>query len=559
MYSQKSCVILNLMKQIFTADDTGIGKAAEHVRSVLNKCGIRGNENNKNVLTAEEVMGEIIAHADEGSGLSVISRAYLGTTILVFSAPGQPMDFQKVFSPSVPDYWAESDASINSGIRYLILNSRWRNLKYKYKDGCNIIQLTVARPTRSLVLTLGALITAVLAGILLSAFAPGTFNSALDENFLTPVKNMYMNALKMIAAPVVFFSIVVCFSKQSNPLGLGRIGAKILGLYMLTTIIATGVGIGVFHIFRPGDSSAAAAALSKDISGIISKVENISFRNMITDIVPDNFLKPFLESNMMQLLFLAVITGLAVGLIGDYSTRLSSFLEGCSELFLKIVSIVMHVTPLAVFCSILSLVLKTGPELILSILSMLGTFLAGLAAMIIVYSLIMVLAGINPLVFFKRYIPYMVQVFAIASSNASISLNMEACKKDLGIDSKIYSLSIPIGATINMDGTCVLLAVQTLMLAQIYGVTVPAGALITLAVSIILMSVGAPGVPGAGVVILSMLLSLIGVPVEGVTLVMGVGPLIGMFISMTNCLGDVAVTTVVAKSENMVDFGVMYE
>ena len=194
--------------------------------------------------------------------------------------------------------------------------------------------------------------------------------------------------------------------------------------------------------------------------------------------------------------------------------------------------------------------------LLLSVLSMLATFLSGLGVMILVYCMVMLLAGINPLLFFKHYLSYMIQVFAIASSNASISLNMEACKKELGIDSKIYSLSIPLGATINMDGTCVLLAVQTLMLAQIYGVAVPAGAIVTLALSIILMSIGAPGIPGAGVVILSMLLSLIGVPVEGVTLVMGVGPLIGMFISMCNCLGDVVVTMVVAKSEKMIDLNV---
>lgn len=259
---------------------------------------------------------------------------------------------------------------------------------------------------------------------------------------------------------------------------------------------------------------------------------------------------------MIQLLFLAVITGLAVGLIGDYSTRMSSWFEACSELFMKIVSLVMHVTPLAVFCSILSMVIKTGPLLLLSLLGMIGTFLSGMGIMIFVYCMLMLLAGINPLLFLRRYLSYMLQVFAIASSNASISLNMEACKKELGIDSRIYSLSIPLGATINMDGTCVLLAVQSLMLAQIYGVNVPAGAIASLAFSIIVMSVGAPGVPGAGAVILSMLISMIGVPIEAVTLILGVGPLVGMFITMCNCLGDVVVTMIVAKSEKMIDLNV---
>lgn len=543
------------MKQIFTADNTGIGNATDYIRQVLNDAGIKGNENSKNLLAAEEAMGELVAHADEDSQLLVHSRTFLGTTIFELSAAGQPIDIQKTFSPSIPDYWAESDTTINAGLRSLILSSMWRNLKYKYVDGNNVMQLSVTSSTHALFLTLGALFAALLAGIILTKLAPEDFLYALNDNFLAPVKNMYMNALKMLAAPVVFFSIVVCFSKQSNPSGLGRIGGKIIGLYMFTTLIATAVGLAVFFIFRPGDPS-AAAGITDGFSGSFSKVEEISFIKMITQIVPANFLSPFLESNMIQLLFLAVITGLAVGLIGDYSTRMSSWFEACSELFMKIVSLVMHVTPLAVFCSILSMVIKTGPLLLLSLLGMIGTFLSGMGIMIFVYCMLMLLAGINPLLFLRRYLSYMLQVFAIASSNASISLNMEACKKELGIDSRIYSLSIPLGATINMDGTCVLLAVQSLMLAQIYGVTVPAGAIASLAFSIIVMSVGAPGVPGAGAVILSMLISMIGVPVEGVTLILGVGPLVGMFITMCNCLGDVVVTMIVAKSEKMIDLNV---
>lgn len=543
------------MKKIFTADNTGIGNATDYIRQVLNDAGIKGNENSKNLLAAEEAMGELVAYADEDSQLLVHSRTFLGTTIFELSAAGQPIDIQKTFSPSIPDYWAESDTTINAGLRSLILSSMLRNLKYKYIDGNNVMQLSVTSSTHALFLMLGALFAALLAGIILTAFAPEDFLYALNDNFLAPVKNMYMNALKMLAAPVVFFSIVVCFSKQSNPLGLGRIGGKIIGLYMFTTLIATAAGLTVFFIFRPGDPS-AAAGITDGFSGSFSKVEEISFIKMITQIVPSNFLSPFLENNMIQLLFLAVITGLAVGLIGDYSTRMSSWFEACSELFMKIVSLVMHVTPLAVFCSILSMVIKTGPLLLLSLLGMIGTFLSGMGIMIFVYCMLMLLAGINPLLFLRRYLSYMLQVFAIASSNASISLNMEACKKELGIDSRIYSLSIPLGATINMDGTCVLLAVQSLMLAQIYGVTVPAGAIASLAFSIIVMSVGAPGVPGAGAVILSMLISMIGVPVEGVTLILGVGPLVGMFITMCNCLGDVVVTMIVAKSEKMIDLNV---
>lgn len=540
------------MKQAFSADDSGIGKAIEHLRNVLESKGIRGKMSSRTLVAAEEAMGELAAHAVEGCSLMVGIYSFFGTITIELSAVGDPIDIQKNLTPLVPAIWADSDAKINATLRHLILDSMWKELKYKHRDGINTMHLSVTLPSRALFVTMGALLSAVIIGVLLSATAPKEWLNALENNILDPVKTLYMNALKMIAAPVVFFSIVSCFSKQSNPLGLGKIGAKIISVYMITTLIATGVGIGIYYVFRPGDPS-AAVGLSQDVSSITSQMKEISIKDMITGIVPSSFLSPFIENNMIQLLFLAILVGLAIGLIGDYSVAMSTWVEGCSELVLRIASIIMRVTPIVIFCSILSLVLKTGPSSLVSLLSMLGTFLAGLAIMIIVYCLILLLSGINPIVFFRRYFPYMMQVFSIASSNASISLNMEACKKELHIFPEIYSLSIPLGATINMDGTCVLLGVQTLTIAKIYGVDVPTSALLALAVSIILLSIGAPGIPGSGIIILSMLLSQIGVPVEGVALMMGVGPLIGMFICMCNCLGDVVATMAVAKSEKMVD------
>ncbi len=543
------------MKQIFTADNAGIGKATEFIRKTLDKGGIKGKANSKAVLEAEESMGELVAHVKEGSDLVVNAYSFFGTTTIELSAEGDELDIQKTLVPPVPDIWAAPDTKVSAALRQLILSNMSKELKYKHKDGVNTIQLSATRSSQGLFLTLGALISAIILGVLLKTAAPKDFVNALDANFLTLIKNMYMNALKVIAAPVVFFSIVGCFSHQTNPSGLGRIGAKIITLYLITTIIATIIGIGVFCIFRPGDP-ATAASLTQDVSALTSQAKDISVKDLITDIVPSNFIAPFLESNMLQLLFLAVLTGLAISLIGDYAASMSLWFEGCCELFLKIASIIMRTTPLAVFCSILSLVLKIGPASLFAVISMFGTFLFGLFIMIVAYCLILVISGFNPLLFFKRYLPTMLQVFSIASSNASISLNMEACKKELGISSDIYSLSIPLGATVNMDGTCVLLAVQALTIAEIYGVHVPGGALFGLALSIVLMSIGAPGVPGSCVIILSMLLEQIGVPVEGVAFVMGIGPLLGMFISMSNCLGDVVVTTAVARSEKMIDLNV---
>ena len=253
---------------------------------------------------------------------------------------------------------------------------------------------------------------------------------------------------------------------------------------------------------------------------------------------------------MLQILFMAILFGIATSLLGKYSSSLAEFFHIFNELFLKVTTMIIRLIPIAVFCSILSMMLTMGANAMLSVLGMFGTFLLGLIFMMILYAVLIVVAGrLNPVPFFKRYVPTMLQIFAMASSNASIPINMEACKKN-GISKKVYSLSIPLGATLNMDGTCIYMAVFALALAKIYGVEISAIALVSMIISIIVLSMGAPGIPGSGLICLSVVLTQIHVPVEAIGLIMGIDAFCGMFRCMSNCLGDMAVSLIVAKSEN---------
>ena len=368
---------------------------------------------------------------------------------------------------------------------------------------------------------------------------------------LVPVKTMFMNALKMVVTPVVFFSIVSCIGQFSDLSEMGKVGGRVIGLYLVTTVIATAVGIGMFYLFQPGNPSSALLA---GAGGTAAAQElNISIKDMIVGIVPSNFIKPFLEADMLQLIFLAVLCGIAVGMIGKYSKMLGDLFTAFNELFLKITVLLVQFMPLAAFCSILSMMLQTGTEALISILSIFSVFALALTAMMAVYCLMMLLLSrLNPIHFCRKYAPTMIQVFSMASSNAALPLNIDACKK-LGVSPKVYSLSLPLGATINMDGTCIYLSVVALALARVYGVEIPAAALLSLVISIIVLSIGAPGVPGSGMICLSVLLTQLGVPVEAVGLVMGIDPLIGMMRCMSNCLGDVAVSCMVAKQEKILD------
>lgn len=542
---------------VFDLKQDPTGSAAEFVQKGLEEYGLEAKAVIKGTLVAEEAIASLVAHAEKDGTLRVNVRKFAGSITVEMSAPGS--DYSLTDAMTEADVILDSDVGeeMLESIRNIMLTSLADGLKFSHKNGYNNIRITIERNRkRFLYLTLAALIAGTLVGVVLSLAGPDAVNGALNGYILTPVKTMYINALKIIVAPVVFFSIVTCISGFSDLNELGRIGGRTTLMYLFTTLIAVAVGAGSYYLFRPGTdggAAAAAAAASGPAAPAGEDVE-LSAIDMIVDIVPSNFVRPFLENNMAQLIFLAVLCGIAVGMIGKYSEVLIQIFEALNELFMKITAMIIRLMPVAVFCSMSSMVIDLGVKTILSIFGMFATFLFGLACMLIIYIILMILIGrLDPRPFIRKYAPVMLQIFSMASSNASIPLNMEICDKKLGVSSKVYSLSIPLGATLNMDGTCVQLMVFALALAKVYGVTVTGSALLMMAFTVVILSMGAPGIPGAGVICLSVLLEQLGVPTEAVGLVMGIGPLIGMFLCMCNCTGDTVITTIVAKSVGELD------
>lgn len=537
------------------ANEEGCRKGLEFVGDFFRKAGMDKQQALRAVPVVDEAVESLYEHrkSDEDR-IHIRAAKYFGTVVIELSMRGEPYDLTEHMPSALPDSEDYDSPETQSVIRGILLRSLAEDLKYRHRNGVNHIRITLKKTKKAfLFLTLGALALAVAAGLLLSEFGPESFNTGLNTYLLSPVKTMYLNALKTMVAPVVFFSIISCVVQFSDLSALGRIGGKTVGLYMLTTVVAVLAGFGVYYLFLPGNAGVPAAGAA-DASSITSQTMNVSLKDTVVNIVPSNFLKPFLDADMLQLIFLAVVSGIAASLIGKYSQTLKDFFQACNDLFLKITTLIIRMMPVAVFCSITSMIITTGFDSILSVLGIVGTFLAGLLGMMCIYCLLILAVGrMNPVPFVRKYAPVMLQVFSMASSNAAIPLNMDACEKKLGISGKVYSLSIPLGATVNMDGTCVYLAVFSLALAALYGVPVPGGTLLSLAIFIVILSIGAPGVAGSGLICLSVLLTQLNVPVEAVGLVMGIDAFIGMFRCMSNCLGDVAVSVVVAKSEKEID------
>ncbi len=538
-----------------TADTTGIGQGMDYLQETLKSLRLKPKAVNRILLAAEESLVKLSSHTDAGALLQIAVIRRLGTISIRLSSSGESFDLAENSSFGIPLEIEDVDYDTEMAIRNLVLRSFQDNLKYKHKNHRNTIVITAKKSEKkALWMTLGALVLAIALGFLLKFAFPEFLTQGMDTYCFTPVKTMFLNALKMVVGPVVFFSIVSCISNFSNLAEFGKIGAKVMGMYLFTTFIAIGVGLGIFFLFQPGspsmlDSAQAAAASVETTS--------VSMLDTVINIVPDNFVLPFLNADMLQIIFIALLCGIAVGMIGDYSKPLKDFFEACNTLFLKITTLIIKFVPLAVFCSVISLILQTGTDTLLSLLGLMGTVIAGMACMIAVYCLlILVIARVNPLIFLRKYAPAMLTTFSLSSSSAAMPVNMQTCRDQLGISSKVCSFSIPLGATVNMDGSCIYLAVAALFLAKIYGVSLSGSEMFSLVFSILILSIGAPGVPGSAFICLSVLLVQIGVPVEAVGLLMGIDPILSMFRATSNTTGDAAVSLAVAKTEGLLDLNV---
>ncbi len=542
----------------FDASTSSIPEALDFIEERLQAYGLRKKELTKARLISEETMMSLVSHSDgSGKSMTVSVHRWLGEIFVTLSASGNGYEFDSSLDIGVSLDSDELGESAEAALRGMILSSFVDDLKYRNQNGQNSVRITVARSNKKqLYYTILAMFLAIALGLLFKAVLPSSAVLFLSNNIFTPIKTMFMNALKMVVAPVVFFSIISAVGQFSNLSEVGKIGVKVIGLYLFTTVVASIIGILIGYFLTPqADGVSAVAAVE-----VASSTIDISIVDMIVNIVPSNFLSPFLNMDMLQLIFLAVFCGVATGALGSKGKLVGDIFSGLNDLFLKITTIIIKAMPVAVFSSIMALVLTTGIETLIPVVGMCAWFVIGLVAVMAVYILMLVvIAKLNPLPFMRKYGPVMAQVASTASSNAALPLNMSTCEKKLGISQKVYSLSLPLGATMNMDGTCIYLGVFALGLAKIYGVAVPSAALYSVAVSIIMLSIGAPGVSGAGLVCLSVLLTQLGVPVEALGLVMGIDPLIGMLRTMSNCLGDVVVSAIVAKGEKLLDRAVYNE
>ncbi len=306
-----------------------------------------------------------------------------------------------------------------------------------------------------LVSTVIALILGIVAGLLLNYVVPPVVTDALCHYLFEPIRTVFMNAIKIIIAPVVFFSIVCCIAQFKDLSELGRIGIKVMGMYCITTLIAVVLSWGIFLVIDPGKEGFALSMTGASSAIEVDSNVDTSVLNTLVNAVPSNFLAPLVESDTLQIIFLGIIFGIAVSSIGEYSSQVQNFCEICNNLFLVITTIIAQFIPVVVFCCVLLMIVGMDGESFVSLLSLGMTYVVAVAAMMCVYGLlVMLLAKLNPFVFFKNNREGMLASFTLSSSNAAMPTNIKVCTEKMGISPKVSSFSIPLGATVNMDGVC---------------------------------------------------------------------------------------------------------
>ncbi|WP_313758639.1 dicarboxylate/amino acid:cation symporter [Tissierella sp.] len=358
---------------------------------------------------------------------------------------------------------------------------------------------------------------------------------------------VFLRGIMMLVVPLVFISLVNGAANMGDVKKLGRIGIKTVGFYLTTTAIAIIIALLLGFFVRPG--------LGLDMSSIEVVEPTINPKvpliQILYEMVPKNPIAAMAEGNMLQIIVFAILTGVGLSLLGEKVEFLVTLFINLNELIMKLVEIIMLFAPIGVFGLIAKTFATVGYSGLLPLLKYIVTVYIGLIIhMFLVYGgFLKGFTNLSPRTFYKKFLPAMSVAFSTASSNATVPVSLEIAEKELGISKNIASFTIPLGATINMDGTAIMQGIAVFFIAQVYGYELSLSMIITVILTATLASIGTAGVPGAGTIMLSMVLQSIGLPIEGIGLIMGIDRLVDMGRTVTNITGDAVCTAVIAKQE----------
>ena len=396
----------------------------------------------------------------------------------------------------------------------------------------------------------------LLCGLAVGYLVRLVFSQGISEFFATQicgsVVTIFFNLLKMLIVPIVFCSMTLSVGDFSDITQLGKIGLKTLLYFVVFSCIGILIGYGIFRLIPCGsgallDMVDLVDATPNRVSTAATVWENI--RTFILAIFPSNIVSAWMNNEILAVIFMAILFGSAAfRLEKTAKDKIIDFFKTANDLICKITAMVMSMMPVVVFCSMARIAINLDLNKATDLLLYLVDLLIGFAIMFAVFTVTLFLRKINPLKFYRDFEPTLFTAFTIASSAAVIPTSLECCNK-AGVSKKVSNFVIPLGATINMNGSCIVLIVTCLFIARCYNVAITANTLLLLAFMILLFSMAAPGVPGSLIVMLASLLGILDIPADATNLIIGISTLVGMFMVPVNSMGDALVSILIDKTE----------
>ena len=545
-----------MKERVFKANQGDIPDILDYIRESLKQRQLASADVVKTVLAAEEILNKICEKANRGSDIRIQVGGRFSNVYVRYIAKGEEFtfaDIQKKLilgdTDALPD---ETDDVMATLLKKLFGDHLTVRCE---KGGIYVRQQVKESAYTNLIVTLAALVAGIIVGLLLQLYAPANITDFAVTNLFTPVYTVLINALKMVVAPLVFFSVASSIADFSDIRALGRIAIKIALMYVLTSMLAITVGFFTYQLMPIGNPELAQSVNAEAASATVAVGADttISIKDTLVGIVPTDIVTPFQKSAMLQIIFMAVCLGLACAALSRKIPLAKEVVSAMNETFSKVTAGIVSFLPLMIFCSMADMMAKMKLASFMNVIAWLPVTHIGMIVMICVYMvLLLIFTRLNPFKFLSKFYPAMLAAFTSSSSNAAIPTSIRQCR-EMGISDKVYSFSLPLGATINMDGNCISLMITALFFAKIYEIPTTGTMLTQLFIAIIVLSVGSPGVPGGNLVCMTLLLPQIGVPAESVSLVMGLYPILSMIQTLTNVTGDAVVTTIAAKSEKMVN------
>lgn len=398
-----------------------------------------------------------------------------------------------------------------------------------------------------------ALITGALCGLALNYAGLGAEGSwgfiYLVDGLFKVVGSLFVNALKMLVVPLVIFSLIPGIVGIGDLSLLGRVGIKAFLLYLMTTAIAIATALTGASLFGIGKGMSIESTSSFDGR------EAPALTQVFIDIIPSNPIAAMANGDMLAVIFFAIIFGISLLAVAKDSPDVIRFIEQMNKVMMQMVTLVMHFAPYAVFCLIAKAVATLG----LGLLLQLKDYFLVLVAVLLLHGLVTLpvilklLTRLNPIVFIQKMRTAQLFAFSTASSAATIPVTMRTVQERLGVDRSIASFTVPLGATINMDGTAMMQGVATVFIANLYGIDLGLSGYLTVIAMSVLASIGTAAVPGVGLIMLTMVFAQVGLPVEGIGLILGIDRILDMVRTAVNVTGDAAVSSIVANGEGKLE------